>query len=131
MYKRSTISLVLTLATLVMGTVVLVGWWTRDDGLRSILPGEPGMKANTAISLVLCSVVLLLNYFSGRSLAKRLISKGLCGVVVLIGFFTIIEYVFTVDLRIDELLFHDELPTTLVHLAGRMSPVSAVNFVLI
>jgi PAS domain S-box-containing protein len=131
MNRRSTISIVLALATLLMGIVVLIGWWIGDDALRSIVPGEPRMKVNTALAFILCSIVLLLGYFMRPSRMQRVFVAGLSGVVILIGLLTLVEYLFGLQLGIDEMLFRDETPTTLTHFAGRMSPISAINFLLI
>lgn len=131
MSRRSTISVILALATLILGVLVIVGWWTRDDFLRSIIPGQVKMKVNVAIGFILTSIVLLLHHFFRGGKATSYISDGLSIIVFTTGFLTLIEYVFGFNLGIDELFFADELRTTPTYFAGRMSPLSAVNFVLI
>lgn len=49
-----------SLATLALGSAVLIGWLLENAGLKSIVPGFVSMKSNTALGFVLCGAALTL-----------------------------------------------------------------------
>ncbi|MGH2621851.1 MAG: sensor histidine kinase, partial [Anaerolineales bacterium] len=55
----------------------------------------------------------------------------LAGAVAIVGLLTLIEYLFSLDLGIDQLLFQDDGPIIGATRAGRMALNTALNFVLI
>jgi PAS domain S-box-containing protein len=125
------ISLIATLVTITIGMLAITGWFTHSDFLRSIIPGAVTMKFNVATAFVFSSIVLLLNYIQGKSKFLQLISHTLSAIVFLIGILTLIEYIFNDSLGIDEFFVKDGQKTTADYYAGRMSPLSAINFILI
>jgi len=131
--SRKVISVATAFVTMLIGLSVIIGWLIHNDFLRYIIifPGAVKMKFNVALGFIFSSVVLLLHHFPGKTKANTAISKGLCTIIFLIGFLTMAEYVLGVNIGIDELFVPDELPTTATYYAGRMSPISAINFMLI
>jgi PAS domain S-box-containing protein len=89
------------------------------------------MKFNVALGFIFSSIVLLLYHFPGKSKILYSTSVVLCILIFSIGLFTLVEYIFGINTGIDELFIRDELPTTATYYAGRMSPISAINFLLI
>src|SRR5207302_1031686 len=87
----------------VVGCVVLIGWLVDDVTLKGLSPAFSQMKAITAFAFVLTGTSLLLLQ-AGRS---RLLGQVLAALVTTIGLLTLCEYIFSVDLGIDQLLFHD------------------------
>jgi len=130
--RKKVISITTALATMLIGLSVIIGWLTHNDFLRYliIIPGAVKMKFNVALGFIFSSVVVLLYHLPKKNANIRL-SRGLCIVIFLIGFLTIVEYALGVNIGIDELFVQDELPTTATYYAGRMSPISAINFMLI
>lgn len=128
--KLSVVSFIATLITITIGVLVIIGWVIHNDFLRSIVPGAVKMKFNVAVGFIFSSIVLLLNYSSPKKI-RHLVSRLLSVIVALIGLFTLLQYIFGFNLGIDELFVKDELRTTATYYAGRMSPLSAINFVLI
>jgi signal transduction histidine kinase len=107
----------------------VLGWVLQLDILKSLIPGAVQMKPNTAIGLCLCAAALLVGL---RRHEKRMRYWGyaLAAAVSAIGAATLFEYLFAVDLRIDELLFRDG--ANAYNLApGRMSPFSAWTFFML
>jgi signal transduction histidine kinase len=104
-----------------IGTLVLLGWALEIDRLKSILPGFISMKANTALGFTLAGAALVL---LSRPRYGRIVAM-LGGVVALIGTLNLVQYVFGVDLRIDQLLVHDN---SLSPYPGRLAPVTALDF---
>lgn len=111
------------------GLVVLVGWTLDVTALKSVAPTLVAMKPNTAIAFVLSGVALWLlrkaNGDAWDAWAARLIS----GAVVLVGALTLVEWIFSLNLGIDELVFEDDVAVGAT--PGRMSPNTAVCFVLV
>ncbi len=68
-FKISTNSLVAKVTSAIpvlVGSLVLVGWWLGIEVLKGGFPGSPAtMKVNTALCFVLCGVSLWL-FFKGR-----------------------------------------------------------------
>jgi len=116
---------------MLLGILVVIGWLIHNNFLREIIPGHVRMKFNVALGFVFSSVVLLLNYFSGKNKIGRYVSVILSAIVSLIGILTLLEYILGVTIGIDELFVKDELRTTATYFAGRMSPFSAISFLLI
>jgi PAS domain S-box-containing protein len=113
-----------------VGLLVLLGWLFDIAALRSILPGLATMKANTALAFVLAGVSLWLAHTRRENQRIYLIARACAILTALIGLLTLSEYVFSWDLRIDQLLFRDALTPESAH-PGRMSPVTALNFSLL
>ena len=91
------------------------------------------MKVNTAFAFLLSSIAL---YF----LARRPASGGgwnrsvgtICGTLVsLIGTATMVEYSLGIDLKIDQLFFQEPPSAVGSYFPGRMSDLSAFNFVVL
>ena len=118
-------SLVFGSATLLLGLVVIVGWYTGNRTLIQVLPQFVPMQYNTALGFVL----------SGAALLLLILERGRAAVVVgalaaLIGALTLVEYVAQVDLRIDEFFMVHDITTATSH-PGRMAPNTAMCFLLV
>ena len=88
------------------------------------------MKANTAFCFVLCGTALLVGYLSRPRAWKKTCSLVLAVLVVLIAGVTLFEYVTGLSLGLDQLLL-PRLPASIgTSNPGRMSPNSAVAFLL-
>src|SRR5277367_181932 len=90
-----------------IGCLVLVGWAFHIEMLKSILPGLVTMKANTAFCLTLCAASLWLLLPSPSPALWRRSGRLLALVAVLISFATGFEYIFGLNLGIDQLLFRE------------------------
>ncbi len=116
-----------------IGAVVLVGGWVLGrPELRNIVPGTVGMKALTAVGLLLAagSLAAALQPAPGR--ARRWTSRGLAIATLLLGLIVLAEHVFGWRAGIDELLFVDHAGRArgIAH-PGRFAPTTAANFVLV
>jgi PAS domain S-box-containing protein len=113
--------------TILFGMVSLCGWAFHLPALTSVLPGAVEMKANTACSLVLSGIALLI-LASRTSRRGELAARCLAAIVVVIGTATFAEYAFDWQLGMDELLFKDSVGA-FAFFRGRMSPFSAFAFI--
>lgn len=112
----------------VIGVVVLLGWAWHVAVFKSVLPNTVTMKANTALCFVLLGLAVAILAKSTRPAWRRL-ARVLAGVVVAVAALSLIEYVFNVNLHIDQLLFAEDSSPIGTSNPGRMAVNTAVVFV--
>jgi PAS domain S-box-containing protein len=100
--------------------VLVVGWGFGVNALKSIPPGSPYMRVNTAIGLLLLGAAL------GCRRRWPHFAAVTGGFVALLGILTVIEYAFGVNLHIDRLAMRDGSPTVAGWPHGRMAITTAV-----
>ena len=114
---------------LLISATVLLGWVIDVRALQSFMPGWVTMKVNAALCLGLgATSLMLLNAQPGGGNATRL-ARVCAALVVAVGVATLTQYIFDVDLGIDQFLVSAEeqgSPTP-----GRMAGITALTFVLI
>ncbi len=125
-----------------MGVVVLLGWALDIAVLETVLPGWAKMAANTAVAFALARVALaLVTAGLPRSavplaadklgLVRRLAVQGCAGIVVLIGLLKLSDYLMGWNIGLDQLWFNEPQNAMGHNPPGRMSPATALNFVLL
>lgn len=117
------------LVVVAVGVLVLVGWLGDISFLKGPLPGLVQMKADTAVGFVALGGALVLSTGEPTSRRRR-VAAGLALGAVGIGVLTITEYVFGVNLGLDQLLIRDTSTVHTVH-PGRLAPQTAFNFVVL
>ncbi len=115
------------LVSILLGALVLVGWYTHSEALIQVHPSFVPMQYNTALGFFLCGAAIL----SLRLLdAKRwMVGGGLAIVAMAIGLLTLIQYVFGRDIGLDQ-LFMEHYVTVKTSHPGRMAPNTALCFSL-
>jgi two-component system cell cycle sensor histidine kinase/response regulator CckA len=103
-----------------LGLFVLICWALHLPDLSKLGFGPVTMKVNTALCLLFIGAAISLQ--RSRSEKWRAWSGVLGALVLLLATLTLAEYLFGVDLRIDQGLFYDSGPY-----AGRMSPITALD----
>nr|MBA3685119.1 hypothetical protein [Planctomycetota bacterium] len=127
--RLQTVACALGLCVALIGIGVLVGWAFDIAWLKTVLPGLVTMKPNAAAGFVAGGFALVL-LARPRRLPARLLGGFCAGICLAIGAGTLAQYLFGVDLGIDELLFR-EPPQAFASLAPtRMHPTSAFAFLL-
>src|SRR5688572_10448936 len=87
-----------SLLGLFVACLVLVGWTLDLIALRSILPSQPQMVPNTALTFVLASVALWMTW-RGRNSQRTSAVAVVCALsVILIGLLILGEYLTGTDL---------------------------------
>jgi PAS domain S-box-containing protein len=107
-----------------LGAVVITGWYLHATELIQVLPQFAPMQYNTALGFLLsgASLFALIKKMSRLALA--------CGALVsLIGVLTLLQYIFAIDLAIDQLLMDAYITVKTSH-PGRMAPNTALCFIL-
>lgn len=116
---------------ILVGCIVLVGWWLDIATLKSIFPGLAAMKANTALAFLLAGISLwLLRTEQSRRWTRR-IAQVCAFTVTMVGLLTLSEYLFGRDMGIDQLLFLEPLRAGSASQPGRMAPATALSLVLL
>ena len=83
--------------SLVLGAIVLLGWYLHEPALIQVNPTFVPMQYNTALGFAVGGLALLgLAWYWPRF--ARITSV----IVLLIGMLTLIEYIFGADLHIDQ-----------------------------
>src|SRR6266540_7227641 len=77
-----------------VGLVVMLGWIMDIPTFRSIVPGLPAMRFNTALSFLLMGSSIWLLQNEEASPAKKYVGKILAGLALLISLLTLSEYLF-------------------------------------
>ena len=117
---------VLSLIVVGLGVTVISGWLLNIPELIQALLFFVPMQFNTALGLFLSGVCL---FIAGTSKFQRYLL--VFGVIIsAIGSLTLVEYVFNVNLLIDELFFDRYIDKKTSH-SGRMAPNTAVLFVIV
>ncbi|MEI7867596.1 MAG: PAS domain S-box protein [Candidatus Methylumidiphilus sp.] len=86
------------------GGLALIGWQCDIAILKSIKPEWVPMKPNAALCFMLTGVALLSSTLAPSVLSVWL-SRLCASLVGLIGLLTLAEYVFTIDLAVDQLVY--------------------------
>ncbi len=116
-------------AAMLVGGLALLGWLLNIASLTGVLPGLATMKPNTAIGFVLAGLSIQLQTIaSGRG---RAAAQGCSALVALVGLATLSQDVFGWNAGIDELVLRDVLAATGVDHPGRMSPATALGFLML
>src|ERR1700683_1382797 len=111
-----------------VGGLVLCGWAFHIELFKSILPGRAAINANMALLLALSGTSLWLLCPGDARTPVRYVARFLAMLVALIGAATRIEYLFGVNLRIDQILFREPVGALAMPFPGRMSPTSSASF---
>lgn len=143
---RVPISSISAVIVALVGLIVLTGWFLDVTSFKSLMPGWVAMKVNTALCFVLAGLALLLTSISVKSEApgqeitpqqqlpdiRKLIAANLCALVVtLAGLLTFAEYLFGVDIGIDQLVHREPAGASETLYPGRMAIPTALNFFFI
>jgi PAS domain S-box-containing protein len=128
-----------SIAVSAIGFIVILGWILDIQLLQGILPGLPSMKFNTAICFIFGGFSLFLQQYQYVE-PKRIKHKkryefsiySCSFLIILISSLTLIQYIFNLNLGIDQLLFQDSHTLIVGQSApGRMAPNTAATFVLL
>jgi len=116
--------LLASVLSLLLGLVVLTGWYTHNLNLIQVNPAFVPMQYNTALGFVLSGLGLLALAFT------RLHTAALLGsLALLLGLATLLQYIAGLDLSIDQVFMEHYVKVKTSH-PGRMAPNTALCFSL-
>ncbi|MDC0742524.1 PAS domain S-box protein [Polyangium mundeleinium] len=128
-------SMAFGVAALVIAVLVMMGWAFDVEVLKRITMRFPSMKMNTAVSFAWMGLAVLVLHAEEKAKVR---SRGkdvlllLCGgVVTCLAVATLAEYLWGLDLPIDEALVADRSPAPSPTHPGRMGPLTALKLALL
>jgi diguanylate cyclase (GGDEF)-like protein/PAS domain S-box-containing protein len=119
---------VTSVAVMGLGCVVLYGWAFGIEQVKTVLPGLVTMKVNTAVGMLLSGASLWLLLPGASRTLRGHVARLLALLVALIGAATLTEYLFGLNLGIDELLLKDPKASYGTSAPGLMAPTTAAAF---
>lgn len=119
----------ISVTTLTVAALVLLGWITGLEPLKRILPGLVAMNPLTAITFILAGISLRLILPPGSS--NRAPAMGCALAVSLIGLIILLGYAWPGMIRPDQWFFSDKLLLEVGDRTNRMAPNTALLFVLL
>lgn len=125
------LSLAASVASMLVGYIVLVAWLADIPTIKSVVPGHVTMKANTALCLLLAGFSLFLLYREPVTRRRWFLSRLLAGTVLFIGAVTLCEDIWNFDFSIDQLLIPEAAGAAGTPHLGRMSPLASTAFVFL
>jgi len=93
-----------------LGLTVMMGWMTHQNSLVQIVPTYAPMQYNTAMCFVLSGLGLVL-----LMLSKRRLVTVIGMMVVAFGSLTLLQYLFDINLGIDELFWQHQITVKTSH----------------
>lgn len=112
--------------TVALGTVVVIGWETHNPGLIQIQSAFVPMQYNTAIGFLFSGLILVA---LAQGLLPVTVVLGCAALVAAMGIATLLEYIFVIDVGIDQLLIEHYITVKSTY-PGRMAPNTALCFAL-
>ena len=113
---------------LLLGGAGVAGWIFDEPISRALWKGGSEMKFNTAVALTLMGSALLIA--PSQTAWARALARIAAGVLLLISASTLLQYVFSVNFGIDELVFRDKNFVATTH-PGRMAWYTASSMTLL
>jgi|GEM_PF-4081781 len=111
-------------SVIVLGLVVIIGWYTGQSRLVQIFSEFVPMQFNTALLFILTSLACVFQ------LKQRVDAAGVvASLVVCFAGVTLFQYIADINLGLDELFFKSTITGCTSH-PGRMAPNTAVCFIL-
>ncbi len=120
-----------SIATILLGFSVLLGWISNSGPLKSLMASLPATRANAAVCFVLAGAALWLLQIEDREQAERRVARAFAFVVALVGLLTLAEHLSGLDFGLDLILFRTQAVVAGAASPGRMGIHSALNFFLV
>lgn len=111
--------------SMALGLMVMAGWYIHSAALIQVFPLFVPMQYNTALGFVLCGLGML-----GAVLGYPRLAALVGAVAGVMGTLTLAEYIFALNLGIDQFLMTHYVLVETSH-PGRMAPNTALCFMLV
>jgi PAS domain S-box-containing protein len=124
-----------SLFSVAIGLLSVVGLTFRIAVLKSTIPGQPVIKFNAAVCLVLLGLSLwLLRQNDHRPFPRtgKLCGQLMAAITAFVGLLSLTEYITGWDLAIDQLLFREPAADAFLSVRpGLIAPITALDFLLL
>lgn len=125
LYSIKLISYVSGLISILLGLIVLIGWYAKNPALIQLIANSYPMQFNAAICFVLSGLAILCCNKKHYTLLRII-----CFFIALLCSLTLSQYIFTINLGIDE-YFVKSFIIPFQAYPGRMSPNAATAFIIL
>jgi diguanylate cyclase (GGDEF)-like protein/PAS domain S-box-containing protein len=119
------------LLAVLVGILVLIGWFFDLEPLTTVLPGRVAMNPTTALTFITAGAALWLLRGDTVGTHRRRTGQALALLVLTIAIVKVEGTVTGRDLGIDRLLFSEKLTRPGSSLPNRMAPNTALGFLLL
>ena len=116
---------------ILVGLLVLVGWWRDIEPLKRMLPGLVAMNPTTALACILAGAALYFQRAASPGHRRRRLAQVCAGLVALVGLLTLGGALTGWDPGLDQLLFREKLGAVGTLRPNRMAPNTALTFLLL
>jgi signal transduction histidine kinase len=116
-----------SVGALLVGDLVLVGWWAGIEGLKCVVPGYDAMTPLAALTLAIAGLSLWLVRDTNRRWSVR-IGRGYGALIASAGAVSLVASLAKLDRGLDMLWFSETLDEDAV---ARTTPVTALAIVLV
>ena len=122
-----------TCLSVAVGLLSIVGLAFQIAVLKSVIPGQPVIKVNTAVCLVLAGLCLwIAREADRRSQVTRVCGQTMAALVALVGFAGVTEHLFRWNLGIDQLLFLEPSADAFFSARpGLIAPITAADLLFL
>ncbi|MBT8078658.1 MAG: PAS domain S-box protein [Gammaproteobacteria bacterium] len=121
------VSLLAAATTLFAAGLILIGWVFDIGWLRLWQADQVSMKVNTAVAFLISGLLLVVGQWK-LTLTAVVTRLVLCGLLMLLVVTTLAQYLFDLQINIDELLFDAPDEALMTSSPGRMAPTTAICF---
>ncbi len=126
-HSPQTIGFAFCIAGAALGAIGLTGWLIKSQFLETLIPGQPLMMPNTAVSLLLIGIAAIVRARASAGPIVSFFAIIPALFVLMIGIGTLAEYMLPLQIGLDQLVIRtQEGPYP-----GRMSPPTAVALALL
>src|SRR5579872_4410672 len=128
--QRNKTIIIISLITIVLSSIVLLGWMLNIPGLQTVHPAFEAMRFNTALCFVLLGGALLTTQYKTHKYS--LLFYILSSLAVLIALVTLFQNLFNFNVGLDQLFVKDNTPIEKDYpFPGRMSTNSDICFLFL
>jgi sigma-B regulation protein RsbU (phosphoserine phosphatase) len=121
-----------SLFSIAVGAISIIGLAFGIAALKSVFPGEPVIKMNAAVCLVLLGLSLWCLRSEHRPPAELRLGQLAAGIAALAGLLSLAEYSFGWDFGLDQLLFREPAADAFFSSRpGLIAPITAFDFLLL
>jgi PAS domain S-box-containing protein len=110
-----------------IGLIVLIGWMFNISLFKSPGSGFSTIKSNVGLVFILIGCSLWLLQTKRLTTNNRRIAQLIAFLVMIIGFLTLIEYLFNINIGIDQMLFKESIGALNTSSPNRMGFSAAIN----
>ncbi|WP_052374191.1 ATP-binding protein [Methanobacterium sp. SMA-27] len=113
-----------------LGLLILIGWMFNIPLLLHPGSGFSAIKSNAGLAFLLIGVSLWFVQTKKIKFHNQGIAQILAFIVLIIGFLTLMEYIFNLNIGIDQILFKEAVGALNTSSPNRMALTTVINFIL-